>query len=186
MAIIGLLNKITGLNLGNWNAHKEVENSEEQQLLDASRRQTLVAVKEVASSKDIYTILETERIILVQDLEYHGNSQEEISSIQTALHQYAEAQDSLETVKDGLAYQAGTKTYSSRHREGGLPIDSMREFLKSHTTRLSNRLAAPLSVSEKNILRQRKENLKVAKELYIGMQREALGQAKSNGKGLER
>lgn len=127
-------------------------------------------------------------MLLHLELQNRANSPEETNSIKTAVLQLEEAQKSLAVVKDSAAYTAVAETYSSKRKEAGLPLDSFREFLKSHTTRLTNRLAGPLSVPEKNILRQRKENLRVVKELYVTMQRKALGmrQERSQGQELER
>jgi hypothetical protein len=48
-------------------------------------------------------------------------------------------------------------------------------------------MTGQISVPEKNILRQRKENLGMVREVYIFMQREALGlPAPEKSKGLER
>ncbi|WP_211226305.1 hypothetical protein [Desulfomicrobium escambiense] len=51
----------------------------------------------------------------------------------------------------------------------------------SHTARLTNRLKGTASVSEKNILRQRKDNLKPSTERYMEMQREALRMGMEQG-----
>lgn len=55
-----------------------------------------------------------------------------------------------------------------------MPLDAFRDFLKSHSARLTNRLAGQGSPPEKLLLRQRKENLSVIKECYMEFQRKAL------------
>lgn len=121
-----------------------------------------------------------------QELKNYSNSPEESNSIKTALVQLKEAKNSLDIVQDPQVYQGATATYSGKRKEAGLPLDSFREFLKSHSTRLGNRMASPLSVPEKNILRQRKENLNMVKEVYVVMQRDALGlEAPAKSKGLQ-
>lgn len=182
----GLVNKYISASLTSWAAIALLERSPQQQTVTSSQAHTLRTLKEVStSSLDI--ILQVELHALKLELEHHGNSVEERNSLLTALQQGTEGLDSYNfLVNDSTAYKAGLASYSSKRKEAGLPIDAFREFIKSHSTRLTNRLASPLSVAEKNILRQRKENLKISKELYIEMQREVLGQGKSNEKGLER
>lgn len=170
----GLINKFLSASSRNWEAVTLLNDSKEHHALTASLSETLHILKEVAISKNIETMIAIEKFALILELENHGNSSEERNSIKTALQQLEDAQKSLVIVKDDTAYQASTETYSTKRKESGLPLDSFREFLKSHTTRLTNRLAAPLSAPEKNILRQRKENLQVARDLYIKMQRTAL------------
>ena len=144
-----------------------------------------MSLKIIGTSKDIYTILESERISLELELIHYSNSPEERNSIKQALAQIIEAKSALSVVVDSATYLPATATYSGKRKENGLPLDAFREFLKSHTTRLTNRLAAPLSVPEKNILRQRKENLQVVKELYMELQRKALGlPSKTREQGL--
>lgn len=101
--------------------------------------------------------------------------------------QFQEAKKSLAVVHDPKGYQDATATYSGKRKESGLPIDSFREFLKSHNTRLTNLMKSQLSVPEKSILRQRKEILGMVKEGYMGLQRKSLGieaPAKDRGRGL--
>lgn len=171
----GLINKYLSASSRNWEAVALLNDSKEHHALATSLVETLHILKEVTENKNIETIIAIEKFALILELENHGNSSEERNSIKTALQQLEDAQKSLAIVKNDIAYQAGAETYSIKRKEAGLPLDSFREFLKSHMTRLTNRLAAPLSAPEKNILRQRKENVKVARELYIEMQRTALG-----------
>ncbi|GAB1253001.1 hypothetical protein [Desulfovibrio falkowii] len=134
----------------------------------------LLILKQINKDKDLLLLLAVEGLSLTQERELRANSPEEVNSINAAQLQLQEANNALNVVKDPSAYKAATETYSSKQREAGLPLDAFREFIKSHTTRLSNRLSAPLSVQEKNILRQRKENLRTAKDIYIALQRKAL------------
>lgn len=188
MEKIGLISKFIELNSVNFTSAALVESSKEKQSLNKNLTLTLQVLKNIVTTKDIVLILEAEKITLRLELEKRANSPEEANSIKIALLQMEEAQQSLSVVKNASVYQAVAATYSSKRKEAGLPLDSFREFLKSHTTRLTNRLAGPLSVPEKNILRQRKENLRVVKEVYMGMQREALGlgQEKDYGQEMER
>ena len=97
-----------------------------------------------------------------------------ITVLKTALLQRDDAGKALGIVVFPEAYRKATDTYSSKRIENGLPLDGFREFIKSHTTRLTNRLAGQLSGHEKEIVRQRKANLLVAKEVYVALQKKAL------------
>ena len=188
MEKIGFINRFIDVSGVLFDSLQRAEESAEQKNVTDQMSNMLAFYKEAASWRDVDFLLSVENMMLRLERDRRANAPEEKNSINTALIQLAEAQQSLAVVKDCSAYRAGTETYSSRHREAGLPMDSFREFIKSHTTRLTNRLSAPLSVPEKNLLRQRKENLKVAKEVYISMQREALGlpSPKEKDLGLER
>lgn len=168
-----------------WITEELLKSTAEQRASDASLEDSLFVFKKIAKTRNLPLIMETEQIVLFHELKLYANSPEEKNSIEMALKQLAEAIKATSVVHNFFTYQEAAKTYSSKRMEEGLPLDSCREFLKSHATRLTNRLVAPLSVPKKNILRQRKENLKIVKELYIELQREALGlSTKKKEKGL--
>jgi hypothetical protein len=170
----------------NYEAHKRLAASKEALQLNEGLGATLNLLKDVHKTHDLNIALDLEQIMLHQELEKYANSKEESDSITAGIKQIQDAKKSLNVVRDPQAYQAATETYSGKRKEAGLPLDSFREFLKSHSTRLSNRMAGQISVPEKNILRQRKENLGMAREVYIAMQREALGvPALEKSKGRE-
>jgi hypothetical protein len=170
----------------NYAANQQVAVSKEMAKLNKGLAETLSLLKEVNKTQNLYIALDVEGIMLHQELEKYANSREEADSLEAAITQLQEAKQSLEVVQDPQAYQKAAATYSGKRKENGLPLDSFRQFLKSHTTRLSNRMAGVLSVPEKNILRQRKENLGMVRDVYIAMQREALGLPQEISKGLER
>lgn len=175
MAKTGLTNKVITRLERNWESHQLLANSKEAKVHNEELKETLQLLKDVHASRDIKLALGVEQLFLHQERANYANSPEESNSVKAALEQFSDAKKSLSIVQNPQAYQNATETYSGKRKEAGLPIDSFREFLKSHTTRLSNRMASPLSVPEKNLLRQRKENLKMVKEVYMGMQRQALG-----------
>lgn len=78
-------------------------------------------------------------------------------------------------VMDGQAYRTSIEAAPARQREGEVPTDAFYEQVKRHCVWLGSRMATEPAIDEKNVLRQRKENLTSAKELYVAMQREALG-----------
>lgn len=180
MEKIGLINDIArNLDVG-WIGDKDLEASLAMQKRNATLSERLILLKEVKAAKDINVALGVEEMLLRQELTRYANSPEQRNSISTAIQQLQEAKQSLSVVQDHKGYQAATATYSGKKKEGGLPLDSFREFLKSHNTRLTNRMTSPLSMPDKSILRQRKEILGIVKEVYIGMQRKALGMEAPN------
>ncbi len=175
MEKIGLVSKLTSnLNLG-WESYQDVQTSVETQNHNAILQDTLGLLKAIKATKDTPLALGVEEMMLRQELTLYANSPEETNSIKKALEQLQEARKSFAVVHNHEVYQQATETYSSKQKEAGLPLDSCRQFLKSHSVRLTNRMASPLSVPEKNILRQRKELLGMVKEVYMGLQKEALG-----------
>lgn len=184
MEKIGLLNNLTASLEVSWEAYELLQTTEEHKIYTNGLEDILRVLKESGKSNSIPTILQAEEILLHNEISRYANSFEERSSIDTAKLQIKEARTSYEVVINSQSYQVAVKTYPTKKMEAGLPLDSFRDFLKSHQARLNNRLKGQLSVPEKNILRQRKENLRVAKELYMKLQRKALGlptQSKEQG-----
>ncbi len=182
----GLIDKVIDNMSRSWRSYQLVNESKEVKEHDAVLAETLSLLKDVKGSKNLNVALGAEEMLLRQEQAVYANSPEQHNSIITAVKQLQEAKQSLAVVANPKAYQAATATYPSSRKEAGLPIDSFRDFLKSHSTRLTNRMTAQLSVPEKNILRQRKDNLGMIREVYIAMQREALGLMSSKNRTIER
>jgi predicted nucleotidyltransferase len=174
MATTGWRDRIAAAVSRDLSAYKLLDASKERQALDTALSKTLALYKEMESVRDIPVLLAAERLILTHELHNFANSPEDHNSIQTALNQLADAEKAMNIVMLSDAYQKATDTYAAKRMENGLPQDGFREFIKSHVTRLTNRLAGQLSGSEKEILRQRKANLLAARDAYIALQRKAL------------
>lgn len=160
------------------------ETSLEAQRYQRALKHSCSLLKEIGQSADPETILKAEKATLLQELSTYANSSEMKNSLSPALEQLQGASDTLELVQDHEAYAKAAITYSAKRKQGGLPLDAFREFVKSHTARLTNRLKATSSVPEKNLLRQRKENLKVANLKYMELQRAALGIEAEKGREM--
>lgn len=158
-----------------WMAYLLKENSVEAKSFQIGLTTTLSLLKEIGASKQPKIILLAEKATLAQELSTYANAAEMVNSIKPALGQLEEATVALRLVLDKDTYAKAAQTYSSKRKQGGLPLDAFREFILSHTARLTNRLKSTASLSEKTILRQRKDNLKAANERYMDMQRAALG-----------
>ncbi|NDV26898.1 hypothetical protein [Desulfovibrio sp. JC010] len=185
MAKTGLLIKLSIKLSDDWKSYQQKENTPEALAFQNGLKDTLDMFKELAEAKDPKAILEAEQIALIQEKEF-ANSAEMVNSIKPGLTQLQEARQSLELVHDSETYQKVTAAFSGKRKQGGLPMDGFREFIKSHQARLTNRLKSDGSHEEKNILRQRKTNLKIANETYIKLQKKALGIGNAKGKGIAR
>jgi serine phosphatase RsbU (regulator of sigma subunit) len=170
MALTGLISELLNQISQDWELYQRLEASKERQARDKSLAITLALLKRVAATKDINLILATEKLLISQELSLYANSPEEHNSIKAALSQLEDAERALLIVRNFEAYQNATSTYPAKRKENGLPLDSFREFIKSHSTRLTNRLAGHLAMPEKELLRQRKASLQQAKLLYIALQ----------------
>lgn len=182
----GLINKIVRNMDEAWGAYQLLEESPAMQKRNEALSETLSLLKAMKVEKDIKLALGVEEMLLTQELAVYANSAEQHNSVNTAIAQLQDARRSLGVVQEHAHYQSATATYPESQKEAGLPIDSFRSFLKSHSTRLTNRMTAQLSVPEKNVLRQRKDNLGMIKEVYTAMQKEALGLVSAKAKGVDR
>lgn len=183
----GLIDDIVQSLDATWEVNKDLAASPAMKARNQSINETLSLLKEVKATKNLTLALGVEELFLRQELATYANSPEQHNSVNMAIKQLQEAKKSLAVVHNHEAYQAVAETYSPKRKEAGLPIDSFREFLKSHNARLTNLMKGPLSVPEKNILRQRKEILGMVREVYMGMQRNALGiEAPAKDRGLGR
>jgi len=170
MALTGLISELLNQISQDWELYQRLEASKERQARDKSLGLTLTLLKRVAATKDINLILATEKLLINQELSLYANSPEEHNSIKTAFSQLEDAERALLIVRNPEAYRNATSTYPAKRKENGLPLDSFREFIKSHSTRLTNRLAGHLAMPEKELLRQRKASLQQAKLLYVDLQ----------------
>ncbi|MGL4209667.1 MAG: hypothetical protein ACRCTY_09805 [Candidatus Adiutrix sp.] len=150
--------------------------SPEQKKFDEGMVETLNYLRQSAKERNIGQLLHDERLLLTHSLKFDATSQEETKRLTAAINQLDESLRCLNLLeKSPAVYKENATIYSSKRKEAGLPLDAARKFLKSHETRLNNTLAGKASHSDKLLLRQRKENLKVIRECYIDLQKKSLG-----------
>jgi hypothetical protein len=148
---IGLVSKLA-LTFDNiWDSSREISQSDLTKKHNVLLADTVALLKNVHAAKDIKLALGIEDIFLREELEKYSNSAEEMGSLQKALAQLQEARQSYSVVQNPAVYKEATKTYSGKPKEAGLPIDSFRQFLKSHSTRLHNLMTGQISVPEKKV-----------------------------------
>ncbi len=174
-----------------WENFQDRENSEVDKKFKAGLSETVQIFKEIRKSRDLDLILDLELLTLEQEKDTFGRLDPSSKpSLENAIQTFAsDVKGAVEVVKIPEKYQAAALTHSSRRLYNGVPKDGFHEAINSHITRLGNRIrTVGLSVPEKNLLMARQENMREAKELYIELQRKALGlkePEKSVSKGME-
>lgn len=170
-----------------WGNRQQLERTKEFFTYQAGLEKTLKLLKDIKNKSDIDLIVKTEKLITEMELSlYTEKDPSALSSIQGAIAGLKDIENSISVVKNPEAYQESKKTHSSRKKFRDVIEDGFHVELKGQVTRLNNRIKSiGISIPEKNVLRQRKENLLVAKELYVDMQRKALGIECSKSKESE-
>lgn len=159
----------------NYADHQRLLESQPQKNYDAGIMKTVNFLRQHAQDKDVGAMLDDERLMLTHSLKFDANSPEEKKSLQAAIDQLDESHICFEALAtDPVAYKKMAATYSSKKKEAGLPLDAARDFFKSHATRLTNILSGKSSHFEKVLVRQRKDNLKIIRDVYVKLQQKAL------------
>ena len=133
-------------------------------------------LREVGSSGDLELIVAAEKAIVRGDLSRYANSKAMTLSLQAALDDLAIIEKHMLIVADKSLYRFLDETHRRpKNRKNGLPLDEAREALASHRTRLDNMDKSRLDEDEKSIVDARKDAMKKANDLYIALQKKALG-----------
>ncbi len=171
----GLLYNATEKFNEGWKWFTQKESTKEAQGFHKNQNESLSILKDVKKTQDPALILAVEKSALRVNLIRYANSAEMKSSLETALTELEIAQEALQVVQDPEKYQVLKRALGPKNIQKGLPLDGFRTFETSHRTRLANLLKATGSIPEKSLIRQRIDNLKAAREVYIAMQQKALG-----------
>ena len=171
------------------NITAKIEQSEHWQDRDTIRHDKIEFLKDLGNSGDIDAILEAERDMLKFTLELKLNHKKQRQSIEAALSEINQAFKMLERVRDPERYQETDQVHGSkkkRDKRNALPMDDARNFFDAHSARFTNMNKSEMTVTEKRVIDIRQKNIRLAKDLYIDLQRHALGvalieQAKSAG-----
>lgn len=124
----------------------------------------------------VAAILYMEHHILAKELE-QARDPISVASLQKAIEQIQVARKMLPRIYDPDGYKGMVEELPPQEREGNLPRDTVRRFFLSHGARLHDRIKHGLDASDGKlaILKQRLENIKQARKLYIDAQRNVLG-----------
>ena len=142
----------------------------------ATAERVVNALSRVAQSDDIDVILDAEMAALRFEKDHRVNSSGMDASLRTAMRDLKIAKVSLDLVRTASDYRLVNSAYQRESsRVGSLPRDEARQFFRSHFARLLNQDKAGLDQRDKRILTYRRQNIRRAEKLYIGLQRVALG-----------
>ena len=184
-----LKNSIFTLAIASWENKKEIEATELFKEYSDGLAKTHAALKEVSKSENIDLLVKIEETLITLESSLYGDRDPSVRpSLNAAVVDFKDITKAIEVVKSPEAYQAAADTYRAKKKLHGVVVDGCHEALNGHVTRLGNRMSAVgISIPEKNVLRQRQANMRTAKELYIGLQAQALGiDLPNKSKGLER
>jgi hypothetical protein len=162
-----------------------------QKSVDNACRQVQGFFTRFRGANNFFLLMAAERIMCIADLKHFQNSQRDnpdafhnaiiLRTLHEGVEQMDEISDKLTTrsrdVKTFHVYSSCTQTVKGDHDRKGLPKDAIRKLLPSHRTRLENKNKGMDGVSndEVNLIGLRRENIQSAEQLYMTMQREALG-----------
>jgi hypothetical protein len=175
----GSLASLAVLILTDWHNKQKLEQSKQFAGFSKGLAETLAEFERIGKTRDIDLIVSAERLTLTREqLLYSQNDKSILPSLNAANTDMIVIESSIGVVRQHEKYQAAAATYHPRKKAHGVVADGCHEAMNGHITRLGNRISA-VSVSgpEKEILRRRQTNMRVAKELYITMQRAALDTA---------
>jgi hypothetical protein len=133
--------------------------------------------KEISVLKNIDVITQSELLFVKQELSV-ATSPDVLSSLKNAENDLLDSLKSLEVLKQADKYRkyaANTHSSANSKTVQGLPKDVFHTACASHITRLNNSLKNTTMIPEdRELIRQRKRNMIVIREIYKEMQREAL------------
>ncbi len=182
---IGYLNDFSdSLNI-KFRAHHLKESTPQAESYVDSCKEVLDQLRRIKKTEDPELMLKTEQTMLDDELMRYSDSPLMAGSLQKARQEIGKAREALQNLHKLGAHKILRDSMSEKDIQKGLPLDAFRKFEKSHQTRLANLLKGNIPHLEKRIVQQRKENLKTCREVYMDMQRQALGLAvKDNDKDL--
>ena len=143
----------------------------------ATRKTVIEVLQDLQRHDDIVESLTGERCIIEAELVDHGNSAIMIKSLNNAMDELDAALRMVERVRKPEEYRITNEDADlEKNRIGDLPNDQARQFFRAQFARLKNIDKSRLSDSEKEVLKARRDNLRVAELHYIGLQEKALAQ----------
>jgi hypothetical protein len=154
-------------------------------------RELLKLFEEVGNSNNFFLLVAAERIMCIADMQHFLLSQKGspdafhktivMRTLQEGVDQMGEVNTKLairsKNVKRFHTYSSYTQRVKGDHDREGLPKDAIRKLLPSHKTRLENKTKGMDGVSneELSLIGLRHANIRKTEQLYMAMQREALG-----------
>lgn len=140
------------------------------------RNDMKTGLQQAAKDRDIDTILALERVLLLAELHFLGESRGRINSLDAGIIDLEVSITMVGRVRDHDYYQRVNEDLrAKKHRKGELPNDAGRQAFRSHIARLKNFGIGRLEDSERELLNTRTKNIRVAESIYKELQEQALG-----------
>ncbi len=129
----------------------------------------------IKGRQDLSALLAAEQAIVQNELVHNCNSTAMRKSFSEALDELSVMQKLAIKARHCETYAGINEAYQLPHnRRGDLPYDEARQSFVTHSARLRDLLTARLSHTQKKLIQCRLKNLRMAWQLYIGLQRKAL------------
>ena len=156
-------------------AIEKVNASPEGQLRDRTSATGLDIFKQAAEEGDIGAMVAVERAFNQVELEQFADSPDMRNSLLIGIRELEIIETYLGYVKDPAKYKIINEAcMRDKNRIGNLPNDEARQCLRSHAARLKNLDTSRMDKPERDILEQRRKNIKIAEDVYITLQKTAL------------
>lgn len=159
-----------------WALRKALQETPEGGEFCAALEISLRLFREAALSRDIHLLILAEETTLRQELALYGRNDPSVqTSLNAALEDFRVMKNAFAVVADAAGYRLAAATYHSKHQRNGIPADGFHDAVNSHIARLGNRVRTiGILKMEKDILRQRRINMTVARDVYTEWQQRAL------------
>ena len=141
-----------------------------------ARIDLLPLLQEAADLRDIVLLLEIELTFPETELEHLIHTKESLDSFNLAIRQIRAALTMLKHVRvpDEYRWAEAFFTLPKNITAQGLPKDEAHQCFISHESRLRNLLKEPPGKERAALLKGRIANIKLAKDIYTDLQRQAL------------
>jgi len=154
----------------------EVKQTRAAKRLVVVRTKLLRHLQNVARSHDLAVMVETERMIVKDDLDHYANSKSMTGSLKTALNELSVIEMHLALVNNPAQYQIVNQAHTlPKNRKSGLPHDEACQAFASHHARLDNLDKSRLDETEKDLIDARKAVIAQAAKRYRQHQADTLG-----------
>lgn len=162
--------------VGNWETLQAVRHSSPWERHVQALTNTNNPLKSIADSGDIELLINAEELYILREHDIYSQEDPTVRpSLNAALTDFEVIKSALRIVRVPEHYQCAAATYHAKEKRHDVILDGFHKAIGSHIARLGNRLSAvALPAPEKIILRQRKNNMLVARNLYSALQRDAL------------
>jgi hypothetical protein len=139
----------------------------------------MTVFREALASGDARAMVLVDHAYVAQEQQFcDARDTKALSSLRAAAIGFDDSLNSLTVVADAVLYHAADKTHShnSAHLIDGMPVDVFHDTCRAHRVRLTNTLRSPgINMLEKAIHEQRIVNMSAAQDVYLTLQKGALG-----------